>query len=57
MPRPTPPHVVRAQMAHLAEHVAEGGSVTGWSRTVGMSQTQADRLWQRIRRSLGRQAS
>lgn len=46
----------RRQMAALAEWVAEGGSITAWSRHIGISQSRADQIWRRIVRSLGAQA-
>ncbi len=46
-----------ANMDALAEHVADGGSVRGWSKANGFSQSRADQLWQHIKRGLGAQAA
>lgn len=54
--RHTPKHIVRAQMDACADAVANGSSIKGWGATLGLSQTQADRIWVRIRKGLGAQA-
>lgn len=43
-------------MGELAELVAEGDSIVGAGRKLGLKQSYTDQLWQRIRRGLGEQA-
>ena len=45
-----------AQKAELAEHVANGGAVTAWSRENGIQESWAWQLWRKIRNDLGEQA-
>lgn len=54
--RHTPKHIIRAQMDACAEAVANGSQIKAWGASVGLSQTQADRIWVRIRKGLGAQA-
>jgi hypothetical protein len=46
----------RKRMDQLAERVADGSSIAAAGRAIGLSQTMADKLWQRIRRDIGEQA-
>ncbi len=45
-----------SQKASLAEHVAEGGTVSGWARHNGVAESWAWQLWRKIRADLGAQA-
>lgn len=47
---------VAAQMASLAEHVANGGSICGWGRDNSVGEDRTFQLWRNIRNSLGEQA-
>lgn len=47
---------VSAQKASLAEHVAEGGSISGWARASDVKEPWAFALWSKIRADLGPQA-
>jgi hypothetical protein len=44
-------------MDQLAELVAEGSSVVGAGRELGLTQSRADQLWQRIKKPMGMQAA
>lgn len=45
------------QMDDMAERMANGcRSVSAVARDMGLTQSRADQLWQRIRRGLGEQA-
>jgi hypothetical protein len=47
---------VEAQKASLAEHVAEGGSISGWGASNGVADGWVWQLWRKIRNDLGEQA-
>jgi hypothetical protein len=46
----------RRLMDELAGLIAEGESIIGAGRRMGLKQSYTDQLWQRIRRQLGEQA-
>lgn len=46
----------RAQVDSLAEHVAEGGSITGWARDHGYADSRGFQVWSIIRTEMGVQA-
>ena len=46
----------RAQIASLAEHVAEGGDPVVWGRENGVDSPWRAQLWNKIKRDLGAQA-
>lgn len=47
-----------AQMDRLADQMADGcPSISEAARRIGLSQSRADQLWQRIRKGLGAQAA
>lgn len=48
--------MTEAQKSALAEHVAEGGSITGFARDSGIDESWVWQLWGKIRRDLGVQA-
>ena len=54
--RPERADLNRAQMAAIAEHVAEGASISAAGRAVGISQQRASQIFARIRAELGWQA-
>ncbi|WP_294292608.1 hypothetical protein [uncultured Sphingomonas sp.] len=56
MPAPTPPLVLRAWMADLADHVANGGTIVEWGKSAGLKQHQAIKIWRKITDRLGVQA-
>lgn len=49
-------HKTRLTMDALAELVANGSTISGAGLTLGLTQSYADQLWQRIKRELGAQA-
>lgn len=46
----------RAKMDSLAEHVADGGSMSTWAKANALTQQRAGQLWAKIRAGLGWQA-
>lgn len=55
-PRKGPSPDTQRQMASLAEHVAEGGSVAEWAPLAGLSLSRAKQIWARIKAGVGWQA-
>jgi hypothetical protein len=55
-PKKGPTAETRRQMASLAEHVAEGGSINAWAALAGVSTSRARQIWGRIKAAVGTQA-
>lgn len=46
-----------AQIASLAEYVANGGEIAAWGRANDVPSSWANQLWSKIKRDLGAQAA